>query len=144
MHCHLCQREAVDRCYTCGELFCEEHGNVNCVRCTTGIIAGDNRADRITSNFAREAFTAGVVAAARSRGLHAARLPRVPGASPLCVRQLWPAYCREHAGKDGLCLSCQRALRGSNVFLALLVLGMVGLVVLGLLRGWVSTLAGAG
>ncbi len=136
MHCHLCDREAVDRCYTCGELFCAEHGKVDCVRCATGIIAGDNRRDRIsrspgstTSKPAwwrpKEAEDYDPPACHECQGL----------ARYICV-ECRNRYCREHAGKNGLCRVCQEAQRGSNVVLLLMFLLLAGLIVLGLLRGW--------
>src|SRR5437588_7013007 len=138
MHCHLCQREAVDRCYTCGELFCEEHGDVNCVRCATGIVAGDNRADRITKASLSKAARPAWWRPQEAEDYTPPACHECQGLARYVCVNCSQRYCREHAGKDGLCLRCQRALRGGNVFLALLILGLVGLVVLGLLRGWVQ------
>ena len=49
MSCHICQSEAVARCYNCGELVCAEHnkGEV-CPRCSTGYAAGDPRGSPIS------------------------------------------------------------------------------------------------
>jgi hypothetical protein len=136
MHCHLCDREAVDRCYTCGELFCDEHGRVNCNRCATAITAEDARPDRVSE----------------------ARLSKTPAGRPgwwrpqpaenydppachecrglaryVCV-QCGSRYCRDHAGKQGMCAQCQRSLRGGNLFLLILALVLGGMVLWGLFR----------
>jgi hypothetical protein len=48
MKCHFCDQEAVERCYQCGLLFCDKHGNANCVACDGGIAEGDPRRDRVS------------------------------------------------------------------------------------------------
>ena len=134
MTCHICDHEAVGRCYTCGGLFCEVHGSVNCVRCETGIVPGDSRDDRISRvrltetarpNWWRpqEAEDYEPPACAVCQGL----------ARNVCI-QCGDRYCGTHAGQNGLCSPCQRKLRGGNLLLALLIIGMGVLTALGLLQ----------
>lgn len=136
MHCYLCSSEAVERCYSCGELFCAQHGKGDCVRCATGIIAGDNRADRISRSPGalpsrpawwrpKEAEDYEPPACHECQGL----------ARSICV-SCGNRYCREHAGKDGQCGRCHRSQRGSNVILALMFVLLGGLILLGLIQGW--------
>src|SRR5438105_4680812 len=107
MSCHICGKEAVDRCYTCGNLFCIEHGYINCTRCETGIAPGDTRPDRISASRLRE-----------EPGRHAWWRPqraedydppscyRCEGLSRTVCRNCERHYCPEHAGPSGLCQKC--------------------------------------
>jgi hypothetical protein len=104
--CHICGKEAVDRCFTCGNLFCPEHGNTNCSRCQSGIVEGDNRQDRVS-------------AAPRAEGMRPAWWrPQVAedfeppacyvckGLARLTCFNCQRLYCAEHAGRNGLCRNC--------------------------------------
>jgi hypothetical protein len=128
MKCHICGLEAVGRCYACGNLFCDKHGDVNCLRCETGIVEGDFRADRVTTG-PREA-----------RAQRPWWRPQVgedfdPPACHLChalarrvCRNCQNLYCPEHAGAAELCSRCAH-----SSLLGLFVLGGVLLLLLGLI-----------
>lgn len=135
MKCHLCGDPAVDRCYTCGQLFCDRHGRTDCSACTNGIAAGDPRPDRITAE-----------PGLAPRSTHAWWRPREaeeyqPPACYVCkgltrstCHTCGRQFCKEHAGNERLCRSCYRS---SSIFLsafAVLMLLVVGMVVWGLLQ----------
>jgi hypothetical protein len=134
MNCHICNREAIDRCYTCGELFCEQHGKVNCTHCETGIVAGDARADRITKVRLPNAARPGWWRPQPAEDYDPPACQECRGLAPYVCASCGNRYCREHAGKNGLCGGCQRSLRGGNIFLVILVLVIGGLTVLGLVQ----------
>ena len=134
MQCHICHREAVDRCYTCGELFCEAHGGVHCSRCETGVMAGDNRADRVSparqARKSRPAWWRPQVA----EDYEPPACQDCRGIAPYVCPNCGARYCGEHAGKNGLCSQCQQALCGGNVFLAIMILILGGLTLFGYLQ----------
>ena len=112
MSCHICGQEAVDRCFTCGKLFCAAHGEVNCNRCATGIAAGDNRADRISTTRLRDE-TGGV----RTPWWRAQPAEEYdPPSCHVChglarrvCKNCELHYCAEHAGPAYLCQPCGRS-----------------------------------
>lgn len=136
MHCHICQAEAVARCYNCGELICARHGDEYCTNCTTGIAAGDPRPDRIsTAPLARgqrpgwwrpqpaEEYTP--PACYDCRGL----------ARAVCYH-CGERYCPEHAGPRGLCRACGRSSWLGPIFLALSFAMMAALILWGWCQGY--------
>jgi hypothetical protein len=134
MHCHVCGREAVDRCYNCGELFCEEHGNVNCTRCETGIVAGDSRADRISAARIQKTGRPAWWRPQEAEDFEPPACQECQGLARFVCANCGKRYCPEHAGKNGLCGRCQRSRRSGNIFLAVMMLIVVALTVLGLLQ----------
>jgi hypothetical protein len=130
--CHICQAEAIARCYNCGELVCAEHGkNKTCPGCSTGIAAGDPRADRISAAPVPPAQT-------HNHGWWRPK-PAEEYQPPACYecqglarglcRNCQATYCHEHAGPRGLCRDCGRSARfGTYVFF-----GMFSILVLLLL-----------
>ncbi len=116
MHCYLCQREAVDRCYNCGELFCEEHGSVNCVRCETGIMAGDSRADRISSVPRAQTTRTGWWRPQPAEDYEPPACYECEGLARYVCTNCGNRYCPEHAGKNRLCGQCQRCRAGPMCF----------------------------
>ena len=139
MKCHRCDQPAVDRCYTCGRLYCENHGAKNCVTCAGAIAVGDPRPDRITAGFAlpeppahawwrpQTAEDYEPPACYECKGL----------ARPVCTN-CGRRYCPEHAGKNGWCAACQKATRSGNLFLTFFFLLLVGMLALSWLQlhGW--------
>ena len=126
MKCHLCDQEAVERCYQCGNLFCEKHGTINCVSCDSGIAEGDPRRDRISAKPMKAA----------GRGLAWWRPisadEYVPPACHQCggltrnqCTTCGRQYCANHAGAQGRCSECQTS---SNAGM-LIGLGVIGLLV---------------
>jgi hypothetical protein len=134
MHCHLCEKDAVDRCYTCGALFCPDHGNVNCQSCATGIVAGDNRRDRVSAarlgSGVRPTWWRPQVA----DDYEPPACEECRGLAPYVCANCASRYCREHAGKNGLCGQCERSLRGGNYFLAIMIVILGGLIMVGYLQ----------
>lgn len=132
MSCHVCGAEAVGRCYNCGLLYCDQHGDGTCARCDTGFREGDPRQDLIS-------------AAPRAAAREAAWWRPQPAeeyAPPACyhcrgiARQVCPhcheLFCPEHAGKNGMCAQCSRSsLLGIAILVAVAaifgVLMLVGL-----------------
>jgi len=58
MSCHLCGNEAIDRCYTCGRLFCADHGATSCVACQDAFQAGDPSFTRVSATPPRSGWDA--------------------------------------------------------------------------------------
>ncbi len=129
MNCHVCGEEAVGRCFTCGALFCAEHGDRNCAGCAHGIVTGDYRADRIS-----QAPRTG------STGRRFWWRPQVaddyePPACSICgglarlvCRNCRELYCADHAGAAAeLCARCARSSR-LGIWVMVISLGLVGLL----------------
>ena len=133
MACHFCGQEAIDRCYTCGNLFCAKHGQVNCIHCETGIAAGDKRADRISAVRLRREPD-GQRAWWRPQPAEDREIPSCHICQGLARRVCSNCelhYCAEHAGPAFLCRDCGRSsLLGVWCFLGGLAI-MAGLVVFG-------------
>ena len=128
MKCHLCDQEAVDRCYQCGQLFCPEHGGVNCSACSSGIAEGDPRQDRVS---ARRLANAGR-GYAWWRPVTAEEF--VPPACYQCgglTRSRCVGcgrrYCANHAGTGGRCAECH-ASSTTGMLIGLGVIGGLGLI----------------
>jgi Family of unknown function (DUF5684) len=129
--CHICGQEAVDRCYNCGQLFCAEHGKVNCNRCETGIAAGDNRPDRVSTTRLREG-PAGRHAWWRPQQAEDQELPACHMCQGLARRVCQNCrlyYCAEHAGPSHLCQECGRSSL-IGIWLLLGALGVMGGIIL--------------
>src|ERR1700677_1220538 len=105
MSCHICGDEAIDRCYTCGQLFCADHGKVDCVRCASAIAAGDTRADRVSASRLRDDAARGK-AWWRTREAEDFEPPSCHVCHGLARRVCTNCrqhYCGEHAGAADLC-----------------------------------------
>jgi hypothetical protein len=133
MSCHICGQEAIDRCYTCGKLFCSQHGNVNCVHCETAIAPGDSRADRVSATLLRQKD--GRSAWWRPQQAEDVELPAChtcQGLARTRCKNCEEYYCHDHAGPAGLCRECgQSSLLGIVCLLASLLL-MGGLILWGI------------
>lgn len=141
MGCFICGDEAVDRCYTCGNLFCARHGSKNCVRCQSGIAEGDPRGDRISAVPPPPATPAWwrpqqaedytPTACWVCRGLTRA----------ICVECRRP-YCAEHAGTNFRCKECQpssdTATAVVGIFLLVVLLWFLEYWAVSALWAWVS------
>ena len=134
MSCHVCGQEAVGRCYNCGGLYCDKHGDGNCVRCATSVMAGDPRQDRISA-----APRGGL----QKPGWWRPR-PAAAYAPPACyhcqgiARRVCPncqqCFCPEHAGKNGMCAQCSQSSFLGVVVLAVVVLILGALMLVGLFQ----------
>lgn len=127
--CYLCDREAVSRCYCCGRLICDQHGNENCVPCDSAVVAGDPR---------------GVQADPSSPRFPTARpgwwrpQPAEEYEPPACYecdaiarrtcRNCQDRYCPEHAGPPGMCKACGRSSQ-LGLFFFVFALVMMALIV---------------
>lgn len=126
MSCHVCGQEAVERCFTCGQLFCPAHGTVNCVRCDGAIAVGDPRQDRITQGRMKPAES--VSPWWRPQKAEDYRPPACyvcQGLTRSRCQQCERLYCPEHAGRNGWCNACSNDSRS-----LLLILGGVLLLFL--------------
>jgi hypothetical protein len=133
-HCHICGAEAVERCFTCGELFCAAHGTVNCLRCETGIAPGDRRADRISRAPLAKGSRPGWWRPQPAEDYDPPACQECQGLARYICVNCQGRYCKDHAGKNGLCGSCQKSQRGGTLFILLVLLFLGALLVLGLLR----------
>ena len=102
--CQFCNRDAVSRCYACGDLVCDEHqGRENCYRCETAIAAGDRRADRIGAmplgNNARPGWWRPIPA----EDYEPPSCYECKGLARAVCRNCQSRYCPQHAGKHDLC-----------------------------------------
>jgi hypothetical protein len=136
MNCHVCQDEAVGRCYSCGELYCARHGDVNCFRCTAAIAEGDPRHDRVSARPVRTGTRHGWWRPQQAEDYEPPACYECKGLSRRVCRHCGSIYCPEHAGPDGLCAACHRSSYFGLIALAAIVVVMGGLIVLGLLLGW--------
>jgi hypothetical protein len=122
MNCHLCEAEAVTRCYNCGALLCAQHGkDDNCNRCTTAIAAGDPGGNRIAKTPLGPQKKAGWW-----RPQQAEEHPPPPacyacqGLTRAVCRNCQSPYCYEHKGPNGLCRECGRSARlGMAIFVGI-------------------------
>ena len=133
MSCHICQAEAVSRCYTCGELVCAEHGKDDtCPRCSTGFAVGDPRADRISVEPMPQLDKQGWWRPQEAEASVPPACYQCKGLARAVCRNCHANYCSEHAGRKGLCKDCgQSANMGLYIFLA-----VVGVMVLMILFNW--------
>lgn len=132
--CHLCQSEAVSRCYNCGELVCAEHGkNDTCPGCSTGIASGDPRTTHIAN--APLPKPAAQHAWWRPQEAEEYQPPacyECKGLARGICRNCRATYCHEHRGVNGLCRACARS---ANLGLYLFA-SMAGLMLLMCLFSW--------
>lgn len=130
MNCHFCNREAVDRCFSCGELFCEEHGRVDCRRCETAIAPGDCRQDRVSARPLSPSARPGWWRPQPAEDFDPPACYECKGLARVVCRNCGSYYCWEHAGKNGLCAECARSSRIGTLIL-LIIFGLIaGMVVL--------------
>ncbi len=129
MYCHICQAEAVARCYTCGELICAEHGNENCTRCASGIAAGDPRPKYVTATVsANKTRRPGWWRPQKAEEFAPPACYACKGLTRTVCEHCHGYYCKDHAGTNGLCRACS----GSH-WLGPAILGIIGSAVAALL-----------
>src|SRR5437773_2714137 len=103
MNCHICGQEAVERCFTCGELFCAGHGaghgKPNCMRCETGFMPGDRRADRICAVPLGKTARPGWWRPQEADDFEPPSCYECKGLARRSCMHCERLYCSEHAGK---------------------------------------------
>jgi len=133
MKCHVCGEPAVDRCYTCGRLFCERHGEKNCSVCVHGIAAGDPRPDRFTA-------APNHLSAPNKSWWHPQEAEDYqPPACYVCqglarrtCQNCQRLFCADHAGNDHLCRQCYRSTSIGLIAFGVLMLLVVALALWGI------------
>jgi hypothetical protein len=132
--CHICNAEAVSRCYNCGALVCAEHGKGDtCPGCSTGFAVGDPRADRISVEPMPQQEKHGWWRPQEAEEYVPPACYQCKGLARAVCRNCRANYCADHAGRNGLCRECGRSANfGIYVFA-----GMIGLIVLMLLFNWI-------
>lgn len=123
--CHICKAEAVTRCYTCGELVCEEHGkNANCPRCSTGFTAADSRS--ISELPLPKSQAKGWWRPQEAEEFKPAACYECKGLARGVCRNCQSHFCPEHAGANGLCKGCEKSANlGIYVFAGLAVIVLI-------------------
>ena len=129
MSCHICQAEAVTRCYTCGELLCAEHGKgKTCAKCTSAFVEGDPRLDRISTQPLDKKANHGWWRPQEAEEFVPPACYSCQGLARSVCRNCESRYCAEHAGPNGLCNAC-----GKSAMLGVYVMLIVGVVVVAVL-----------
>jgi hypothetical protein len=136
MTCHVCQEEAVGRCYTCGELFCARHGDVNCFRCTTAFVEGDPRPDRVSAEPLAKGSRPGWWRPQQAEDYEPPACYECKGLARRVCRHCGSVYCPDHAGSGGLCAACSRSSYFGLVALVAIIVLMGGLMLVGWFVGW--------
>jgi hypothetical protein len=121
MSCQICGREAIGRCYSCGALFCAEHGDTNCCRCDTSVMAGDPSPERITATSRQPTQHPGWWRPQAAEEYHPPACYQCQGIARQVCPNCQQRFCAEHAGKNGMCAQCHQ-----SSFLGVVVLGTVG------------------
>jgi hypothetical protein len=128
MRCHICQAEAVARCYTCGQLMCAQHGKESCTRCSSGIAAGDPRPVHVSEEPLSQAKKPAWWRPQQAEEYKPPACYACQGLTRAVCRHCQSHYCAEHAGKGGLCQAC-----GTSAWLGPAMLVLVGAAMLALL-----------
>jgi len=120
MICHICQREAVGQCKSCGKFYCPEHGDVWCATCAHGVSKAPLSQEQGTSG----------------PGCYICRGPAA-GACPKCGK----FYCSEHGGRwrlwegsgKGFCQNCYESLASRYAIQLMIVIPIIVVIVMAVL-----------
>ncbi len=134
MSCHVCNAEAVGRCYNCGALYCDQHGDGNCVRCDTSIMAGDPRPDRISAAPRGAVQRPGWWRPLPAEGYTPPACRDCGGIAHRVCPNCRQRFCPEHAGHNGLCARCNESSYLGIVVLAGVALILGALLLFGLFQ----------
>jgi hypothetical protein len=129
MTCHICGQEAVSRCYTCGKLFCGEHGKENCARCSSAIRTGDPGQDRVSAARIRDHARPGWWRPQPAEEYAPPACYLCHGLARRVCTNCQKRYCLEHEGKGGLCSECAQSAR-VGVFILAGVMSLLGSMLL--------------
>jgi hypothetical protein len=129
MSCYICGQEAVERCYTCGKLFCAQHGQVNCTRCETAIAPGNAREDRVSRSRLAPARSPAWWRPQQAEDFDPPACHACQGLARQRCSNCDRMYCAEHAGPNRLCSECGRS---SLLGLVFLLLGLAVMVAMAL------------
>ena len=132
MRCHICQEEAVGRCYTCGSLFCSQHGQVNCTHCESSVMGGNPRPDRVSTQPMAKGSRPGWWRPQVAEDYTPPACYHCKGLARRTCRHCGSLYCADHAGSAGLCTACSRSSNIGLVALLSILVVMAGLMLVGL------------
>jgi hypothetical protein len=122
MPCYICGGEAVERCYGCGQLICEQHGKKYCERCQSGYVSGDPRRDRYS---VEPTPASSMKAWWRPKPAEDYEPPACAVCKGLTRRRCYNCgsyFCAEHGTEAGLCLDCNKSsLIGCVIGLVILI-----------------------
>jgi len=126
MSCHICQAEAVTRCFTCGGLVCAEHATgETCPRCSGGFTAADPRA--VSAQPLGKDQHHGWWRPQEADEYLPPACYQCQGLSRGLCRNCQSSYCRDHAGPSGLCQACGRSAN-LGIYLIVSVFGLMALL----------------
>ena len=134
MPCHICSHEAIDRCYTCGQLFCERHGKINCVRCATGFMPGDRRSDRLSAVLLIRSNRPGWWLPQPADDFEPPTCHVCHTLARLRCRNCGEIVCSAHVSRAGLCRTCIRSARVGGMMLVMLFLSLGLLIIFSLMQ----------
>jgi hypothetical protein len=116
MICHVCEQPAIGQCKSCGKFYCQQHGDVYCVRCATATRPEGQKLERefeyrvgLPDDRPATEAEANVLAALHCHYCRAS----VTGACVSCGR----FYCFAHGAepsffaRPGLCTSCHEGVK---------------------------------
>lgn len=131
MSCHICQAEAVSRCFNCGELVCAEHGKGDaCPTCRGGFTALDPRG--ISAEPLAQQDKHGWWRPQEAEEYRPPACYECKGLSRAVCRNCRANYCADHAGRNGLCKAC-----GHSANMGLYIIAaMAALIVAMILFSW--------
>jgi hypothetical protein len=126
--CYLCEREAVSRCYTCGQLICDRHGKENCVPCDSALVAGDPRGVQYNGTGPRFPYSRpGWWRPQQAEDYEPPACYACNAIARRTCRNCGDRYCPDHAGPSGLCQACGRS-SWLGVFFFVFALAMMALI----------------
>ena len=130
MGCHICGKEAVDRCFACGKLFCALHGDKNCSQCDSAIAPGEPWPNRISaSRLRRSDDKSPWWRPQQAEDVEMPACHECKGLARTRCKNCEQYYCGDHAGPNGLCQDCGRSSLLGVIFL-FIALGLMAVMIL--------------
>jgi hypothetical protein len=135
MTCHICQAEAVGRCYECGRLYCAAHDvQGNCSTCATAIHVSTD--DKVSTR---------VLPGRKARAWWRPQIDEDDPGPPSCYqcdglanrvcRNCNSLFCPEHGRGVDLCAACARSSMMSLWIILGVLLLMIAIALLASLAG---------
>jgi hypothetical protein len=120
MICHVCEKQAIGQCKSCGKFYCSSHGDVYCVKCAGAVKPSGGRLDRELDfrlpEYGGPERTGQPVKTYTGPTCHCCPSPAT-GACPDCGK----FYCTAHGGNwtfwgpASLCDDCSSARAGRGL-----------------------------